>query len=165
MPRKYKSDTFDLWKKSGVLESKLALISDLTARRSSQLVISQQLGISPKTFSLLKNKHSEIRKAILEGEDRLKSALLDAVYKRAMGFETTDEVTTLEIVNERQKKRIVKTRKTFPPDVEACKYLLTIKFGKDYSPKKYELELMEKKIKCDKEVWDENLLGKEEDDI
>ena len=135
MPRKYKSDTFDLWKRCGSLESKLALISDLTARRSSQIVISQQLGISPKTFSLLKNKHSEIRKAILEGEERLKSAILDAVYKRAMGFETTDEVTTLEIVNERQKKRIVKTRKTFPPDVDACKYLLMIKFGKKFFPR------------------------------
>jgi hypothetical protein len=40
-----------------------------------------------------------------------------------------------------------------------------IKFGKEYSPKKYELELMEKKIKSDKEVWDENPLGKEEEDI
>jgi len=165
MPRKDKSDTFDLWKKNGALETKLGLISDLTARRSSQIVISQQLGINPKTFSMLKSKHSEIRKAVLEGEERLKSSLLDAVYKRAMGFEATDEVTTLEIVNERKKKRIVKTRKTFPPDVDACKYLLMIKFGKEYSPKKYELELMEKKIKSDKEVWDENPLGKEEEDI
>lgn len=81
MPRKDKSDTFDLWKRSGALESKLGLISDLTARRSSQIVISQQLGINPKTFSMLKNKHSEIRKAVLEGEERLRSAILDAVYK------------------------------------------------------------------------------------
>ena len=165
MPRKDKSDTFDLWKRSGALESKLGLISDLTARRSSQFVISQQLGINPKTFFTLKNKHSEIRKAVMEGEERLRSALLDAVYKRAVGFEATDEVTTLEMVNERQKKRIVKTRKTFPPDVDACKYLLMIKFGKEYSPKKYELELMEKKIKSDKEVWDGSVLEKEDEEI
>lgn len=165
MPRKDKSDIFDIWKKNDTLESKLGLISDLTAKRSSQIVISQQLGINPKTFTALKNKHLEIRKAILEGEEKLKSSLLDAVYKRAMGFEATDEVTTLEIVNERQKKRIVKTRKTFPPDVDACKYLLMIKFGKEYSPKKYELELMEKKIKSNKEVWDDSVLGKEDEDI
>lgn len=111
---------------------------------------------------MLKNKHIEIRKAIEEGEETLKNDLLDAVYKRAVGFTTTDEVTTFEAVNDKQKKRIVKTKKTYPPDVDACKYLLTIKFGKEFSPKKYELEILEKRILNDKESWDSDL--RKEDD-
>lgn len=145
MARKTKSDTFELWKKNGSLESKLSLISSLVSHRSSQIVICEQLGISQMTFIALKNKHIEIRKAIEEGEETLKNDLLDAVYKRAVGFTTTDEVTTFEAVNDKQKKKLLKTKKTYPPDADACKYQLTIKFGKEFSPKKYELGISEKK--------------------
>ncbi|HMM00012.1 MAG TPA: hypothetical protein PKC96_01555 [Bacilli bacterium] len=146
MARNRKSDTIDLWKKSGSLESKLSLVSSLVSHRSSQIVISEQLGISPKTSTMLKNRHLEIRKAIEEGEETLKNDLIDVVYKRAVGVATTDEVIPFEAVNDKQKKRIVKTKKAYPPDVDACKYLLTIKFGKEFSSKRYELEILEKKI-------------------
>ena len=139
MPR---VDIFETWKRDNVLEDKLRIITNLVGRRSTQLLISEQLGITSKTFITLRDKHKEIRDAIKKGEEVLLNNLLDAVYKRAIGFEVVDEVTTLEIVNDRKKQRIVKTKKVYPPDIEACKYLLTIKFGRDYSPNKYELEIL-----------------------
>lgn len=150
MPR---VDIFETWKKNNVLEDKLNLITNLVGKRSTQLMISQQLGISSKTFITLRDKHKEIRDAIAKGEDMLLNNILDAIYKRAVGYETEDEVTTDEIVGDRKKQRIVKTKKVYPPDIDACKYLLMIKFGRDYSPKKFELEILEKKTAESVEFW------------
>ena len=83
-------------------------------------------------------------------------SILDAIYKRAVGYETEDEVTTDEIVGDRKKQRIVKTKKVYPPDIDACKYLLMIKFGRDYSPKKFELEILEKKTAESVEFWQDD---------
>lgn len=150
MPR---VDIFETWKKNNVLEDKLNLITNLVGKRSTQLMISQQLGISSKTFITLRDKHKEIRDAIAKGEDMLLNNILDTIYKRAVGYETEDEVTTYEIVGDRKKQRIVKTKKVYPPDIDACKYLLMIKFGRDYSPKKFELEILEKKTAESVEFW------------
>ena len=103
MPR---ADIFETWKKNNVLEDKLNLITNLVGKRSTQLMISQQLGISSKTFITLRDKHKEIRDAIAKGEDMLLNNILDAIYKRAVGYETEDEVTTYEIVGDRKKQRI-----------------------------------------------------------
>lgn len=153
MPR---ADIFETWKKNNVLEDKLNLITNLVGKRSTQLMISQQLGISSKTFITLRDKHKEIRDAIAKGEDMLLNNILDAIYKRAVGYETEDEVTTYEIVGDRKKQRIVKTKKVYPPDIDACKYLLMIKFGRDYSPRKFELEILEKKTAEAIELWPED---------
>lgn len=149
-------DIFETWKKNNVLEDKLNLITNLVGKRSTQLMISQQLGISSKTFITLRDKHKEIRDAIAKGEDMLLNNILDAIYKRAVGYETEDEVTTYEIVGDRKKQRIVKTKKVYPPDIDACKYLLMIKFGRDYSPRKFELEILEKKTAEAVELWPED---------
>lgn len=153
MPR---VDIFETWKKNNVLEDKLNLITNLVGKRSTQLMISQQLGISSKTFITLRDKHKEIRDAIAKGEDMLLNNILDAIYKRAVGYETEDEVTTYEIVGDRKKQRIVKTKKVYPPDIDACKYLLMIKFGREYSPRKFELEILEKKTAEAIELWPED---------
>ena len=153
MPR---IDIFETWKKNNVLEDKLNLITNLVGKRSTQLMISQQLGISSKTFITLRNKHKEIRDAIAKGEDMLLNNILDAIYKRAVGYETEDEVTTYEIVGDRKKQRIVKTKKVYPPDIDACKYLLMIKFGREYSPRKFELAILEKKTADSIEFWPED---------
>lgn len=153
MPR---VDLFETWKKNKTLDDKLNTITSMVSKRSTQLMISQSLGITSKTFITLRDNHQEIKDAIAKGEDMLKSNIIDAIYKRAVGFETEDEVTTLEVANGRQKKRIVKTKKVYPPDIDACKYLLMIKFGREFSPRKFELEIMEKKAVNDIELWPED---------
>ena len=51
------------------------------------------------------------------------------------------------------KTKIHEEQKYYPPDFEAIKYILIMKFGKEYDPKKFMLEMMEKKN--EPEVWED----------
>ena len=57
------------------------------------------------------------------------------------------------ITSKGKKKKITKTTKYYPPDIEAGKYILIVKFGKDFSPKKFELDLMKERIDKKDENW------------
>lgn len=48
-------------------------------------------------------KHKEMRSAIFKCEDIFINNILDAIYKRAVGYEIEDEVTIYEIVGDRKK--------------------------------------------------------------
>ena len=48
-------------------------------------------------------KHREMRSAIFKCEDIFINNILDAIYKRAVGYEIEDEVTIYEIVGDRKK--------------------------------------------------------------
>ena len=151
MPKPH--DIFMTWKMNGQLENKLATIESLASKRVIQSEIANQLGISSKTFIKLKKKYPEIVEALNKGEESLKVNIMDAILKRALGFKETDEVQVLEMVNGKQKKKITKTTKYYPPDIEAGKYILIVKFGKDFSPKKFELDLMKERIDKKDENW------------
>lgn len=105
MPR---VDLFETWNKNKTLDERLNTITSMVSKRSTQLMISQSLGITSKTFITVRDNHQEIKDAIAKGEDMLKSNIIDAIYKRAVGFETEneveDDVTILEIVNGRRIK-------------------------------------------------------------
>lgn len=146
-------DTYEVWKEQGILATRINQIKDLVSKNIPQNKIAERLGLSEKTLIKMKKNHPEICHAFIEGNDRLKETLINALYKRATGFDYTDETQTLEIVNGKKKQRIVKVTKYYPPDVDACKYLLIMKFGKDYLPKKYELELMAKRINLITDEW------------
>ena len=90
------------------------------------------------------HRHKEMKSAIFKCENMLLNNILDSIQKRAVGYET-EEVTTYEIVGDKKKQRIVKTKKVYPPDIDACKYLLMIKFGREYYHRKSELEILKKK--------------------
>lgn len=51
----------------------------------------------------------------------------------------------------RDYQSVQEVEKEYPPDVDAIKYLLTIKFGREFHPKKEELDLAEKKV--EPPVW------------
>ena len=148
-------DTYEIWKEQKVLSNKLMIVEDLVSKNTSQRLIASRLGISEKTLIKLKKDHTELMEAFISGSEKLKSTLINALYKKARGMTIEDEVTTYELVDGRKKQRIVKTKKTYPRDTEAIKYLLSIKFGREYSPKKFELEIMEKRI--EKEEWNIDL--------
>jgi hypothetical protein len=70
-----------------------------------------------------------------------------------MGFEHEDIQTQMEDHNGKPKKKIVKTMKYYPPDLNAAKYLLIIKFGRSFNEKKDELDLMERRIDEKENEW------------
>ena len=139
-------DTFERWEKTGLLKEKLKLIERLAAKNVPQREIAKQLGISEKTLQKMKNKHVEFARAFSTGHITLKEDLLDVIYKKAMGFFEEDVQTFIEEHNNKTKRKVVKNKKYYAPDLNSAKYLLIVRFGREFHDKKFELELMEKRI-------------------
>lgn len=141
------------WKSKNELKSKLELVKKLAGTGANEDMIAIALDISKRTFQSIKNKHADFKSAYEEGKERFKGMLMEAIVKRAVGFKSTDEDQYIEETARGTKKRIIKHIKEVPPDVSAAKYLLTIHFGREYSDKKLELELAEKKMEKLSEEW------------
>ncbi len=144
-------DTFLKWKREGTLNAKITYLRGASANFYSQKRICIDLGISETTFIKLKEKHHEIREALAYGDEILKADVMSALKKRAVGFTSKTKVKSYKKDGTgRDQQSIQEVEKEYPPDVDAIKYLLTILFGREYHPKKEELELMEKRSK---EEW------------
>lgn len=139
-------DTFIKWKREGLLNSKIAYLRGASSNFYSQKKMAHDLGISEATFISLKNNHKEIRGALAYGDELLKANVMSALKKKAVGFVSTTKVRSMKKDGGgRNYQDIQEVEKEFPPDVEAIKYLLTVKFGREFHPKKEELEIMENK--------------------
>ncbi len=147
-------DTFETWRRQGILEERLRLIKDLSLKQATQEEIASNLRLSQKTFIKLRNAHPEIVQAMTSGELELKKKLIDAVIMKAIGFEHESVDTYIEDNGGRPKKKLHKQIKYYPPDFAALKYLLIVKYGRDFNDRKEELDLMAKKFIENKEVWD-----------
>ncbi len=158
-----KKDTFDMWVATKVVNSKLDYIKDAAATFYTQKQMCEDLGISEQTFVNLKKKHPEIQKAINDGEAMLLKDLFSSLKRKATGFK--ESVTSKSLEKNPiggTKTKIHEEEKYFPPDFEAIKYILIMKFGKQFDPKKFMLEMMEKKN--EPEVWqDVRAIGTDED--
>lgn len=148
-----RKDNYQEWKEKNELNSKLETIKKLAGSGVSINVIADKLGISRRTFISLKNKYKVIEEAYETGKETFKGNLIEAMVKRALGFKITDEDQYIEETSRGTRKRIVKHIKEMPPDIAAMKYLLVTHFGRKFSEKKYELELMEKRIEKGIEEW------------
>lgn len=145
-------DTFERWEKQGILKKKLKIIRDLSAKNIPQQKIASELGISLKTLQKLKNRHPDFAFAFKKGKSEMKDKLIDAIYKKAIGYDLEDTQSLVEATGGKKKQKIVKTTKHYPPDLNSAKYLLIINFGRDYNEKKDEIDIMEKRLK-DNETW------------
>ena len=125
----------------------------MSSRNVSQQKIATELGISLKTLQKLKNKHPDFAYAFKKGKSEMKENLIGAIYKKAMGYDREETQTQAENYAGKKKQKIVKTTKHYPPDLNSAKYLLLINFGRDYSDKKEELELMEKRLESKDEEF------------
>jgi transcriptional regulator with XRE-family HTH domain len=147
-------DSFEKWEKQGLLKEKLDLIEKLASKNITQVKIAKALGISEKTLQKLKNKHVDFARAFSKGESDMKDNLISAIYSKAIGFQKEETQTLIETYNGRSKKKVVKNKKYYPPDLSSAKYLLITKFGRNYNDKKDELDIMEKRIDERHEEWD-----------
>ena len=143
---KRKEDTYQMWKRTGVLKSKLDYIKAASATFYTQKEMCRDLDISEKTFISLKNKHPEIQQAISDGEAILLNDLFSALKIKAMGHK---EKTTSKSMRKNPiggtETKVTEEEKYYPPDFEVIKYILIMKFGKDFDPKKFMYEYMDKK--------------------
>jgi len=157
-------DLYERWEQSGQLESKLSAIKEMISKRAHQKEVAEYLGISEKTLIKLKKVHPKINRAFEYGNEEMKDNIFDALLKRAVGYDYEETQTTLEETKTGTKKKIVKTKKHYPPDISAAKYLLPLHFGVEYSERRFEIEAMNKRLEKGEEVWtneysDEEALG------
>ena len=147
-----REDTYQMWDRTGVLKSKLDYIKAASATFYTQKEMCHDLGISEQTFIALKEKHPEIQQAISEGESLLLNDLFSALKIKAMGhLEKTTSKTMRKNPLGGTEQKVTEEEKYFPPDFEVIKYILIMKFGKDFDPKKFMYEYIDKKN--EPEIW------------
>ncbi len=157
-------DTYQQWEADGVLDERIKSIQDMVARRIIQKDIAKAMNVSENTLIKLKRSHPRLNEAFINGDDELKYKLMDALFQRAVGMEYEEVQTIIEETSSGTKKRLVKTKKKSLPDFNALKYLLIIKFGREYNERKEEIDIMLKRIEKGEETWinehsDEETLG------
>lgn len=157
-------DTYQQWEADGVLDERIKSIQDMVARRIVQKDIAKAMNLSENTLIKLKRSHPRLNQAFINGDDELKYKLMDALFQRAVGMEYEEVQTIIEETSSGTKKRLVKTKKKALPDFNALKYLLIIKFGREYNERKEEIDIMLKRIEKGEETWinehsDEETLG------
>lgn len=166
-----RKDNYQTWKNDGVLQSKLKLIKELASRSCGMGVIATELGISENTLYSLRKKYKDVEKSYEDGRNMLKKSLLEKMFERAMGFTIVNEDQIIEQTPTGTKKKVIKQTRTILGDMGVARYLLIINFGKEYSEKKYELELSEQKVLERQkendwkpmEIGDINAINKQED--
>ena len=157
-------DTYQQWEADGVLDERIKSIQDMVARRIIQKDIAKAMNLRENTLIKLKRSHPRLNQAFINGDDELKYKLMDALFQRAVGMEYEEVQTIIEETSSGTKKRLVKTKKKALPDFNAIKYLLIIKFGREYNERKEEIDIMLKRIEKGEETWinehsDEETLG------
>ena len=146
-------DTYVKWTDEGTLADRIKTIQELVAKKIPQKEIAKVLGISERVIIKLKNEHPQIKNAFIFGNQELKDTLVNAVYERAVGASTEDVTTTIEETPRGQRKRITKTKKSYPPDFHSARYLLITTFGRNYNAKKEEIDIMRKRQESKDEEW------------
>lgn len=159
-----KEDTYQMWERTGVLKSKLDYIKAASATFYTQKDMCHDLGISEQTFIALKDKHPEIQQAISDGEALLLQDLFSALKTKAMGHKEkiTSKTMRKNPIGGTETK-VTEDEKYYPPDFEVIKYILIMKFGKDFDPKKFMIEMMEKKNEPEEWVNAARLVGADEE--
>mgnify|MGYP001322721174 CR=1 FL=1 len=146
-------DTYEQWEADGILEDKIKLVKELVSKRIIQKEIAKALNVSERLLIKMKKEHPRLKQAYIDGDGELKYKLLDSVYQKAIGFEYEETQTVIEETKSGTKKKIVKNKKRSLPDFNALKYLLIIKFGREYNERKEEIDILYKRAENNEEVW------------
>jgi DNA-binding XRE family transcriptional regulator len=146
-------DYYEKWQRDGLLDKKLKDIHNWINDGITQKEVAKLLGMSEKTMYKLKNRYPKMNQAFVFANDDLKYLLLDTMIKKATGYEYEESQTTIEETKSGTKKRIVKYKKKAQPDMKAIRYLLIIKFGRDFNEKKEEIEALYERIRNKEENW------------
>lgn len=150
-----KKDTYQKWQESGQLPQILEFIKECSRKLISQSEMCKYLKIDDSVFVRLKKRYPELQAIMDNAKLDLKKDLVGALYKKAIGYEVVEEEQFIEDrgKGKEQKRKIHRTKKQVPPDFKSIVYLLTKNFGREFSEKQEELELMDKRIALLKEEW------------
>lgn len=150
-----KKDLYQTWKDTGEFDGVMAFIRDCAKKLVSQREMCEYLGIDEATFTRMKKKHPDIAKMQGLAKLDLKKELADAMYKKAVGYETVDEEQYIEDrgKGKEQKRKIHRTKRQVGPDYRAIVYLLTKHFGREFGERYDELMMAAERADSGKEEW------------
>ncbi len=153
-----KMDAFEKWQASIGIDSwpkVRELLTDLSKKGYTQRQICERLHLDEAYFSRLKKKHPEIEEAFRDADDYVLDAAFTALYKVAFGNAYVNEDTWLEDKQDgsKPKKKVHRVKRESEPNLSAIIYLLTQRFGRQFSDKREELELARQKLEANKEEW------------
>jgi hypothetical protein len=116
--------------------------------------IADKLGIGKHTLYRMKLEFPDVAEALENGNDELKHDLLSAVYMAAKGHSKKVTTRVYRYDENGENKRMFELKEGelyFPPSETALKLILPIKFGREYSDRRFEYELKEKIIEASKD--------------
>lgn len=150
-----KRDLYQVWKDTGEFDNVMNFIRECSKKLVTQGEMCKYLGISQSQFSRLKKEHPDIRELQEKARLDMKQELIGDMFKLAHGYEVVEEEQYIEDKGkgEGQKRKIHRTKKQIPPNYKAIVYLLTKKFGREFSERYEEIKLMEQKVMLAKEEW------------
>ena len=134
------------------------IIKWLSEGMSEEDMVFEKLHISISSFTNYKRQHEELREAIAKALPQQVKTVKAALFKRALGFHEEEIETIVEVENGKEKSRVKKTRKYYPPDVGAIHLWLknhdktwTNDDRETMDMKQAKLEI--EKLKAEAETW------------
>lgn len=111
-----KKDMFEQWEEAGVLKEKLEFIKKCSRHLVNISEMCKYLEISYSAFNRIRKSHPEITKAMNDASLELKNDLINAMVKRALGYEIVEEEQFIEDSGKggKQKRKIHRTKKQIP---------------------------------------------------
>lgn len=94
----------------------LALLEDWARNGLTDEQIAQNMGIAARTLYEWKEKYPQILQALKKGKEVVDAQVENALLKRALGYEYTEE--RIE-VSEKDGRKVIQTVKHIPPDTTA----------------------------------------------
>lgn len=95
-----RKDAYEIWKESGELTSKLAIIQSLSMQGYAMDKIAEKLEISERTLQRLQEKYSDIKKAIGNGRLKVVAQCQSALMERVKAGDTTAIIYALKVYGE-----------------------------------------------------------------
>lgn len=81
--------------------------------------IAKNIGISEQTLNNWKQRFPLLFESLKKGKEVIDRQVENALLKRALGYEYEETQTLIEKNGTREVKKVVKTKKTVPPDTTA----------------------------------------------
>ena len=114
--------------------------------------IATNMKIHPATLYEWKNKFNEINEALKESKDIADYNVINALYKRCLGYDFEEVQTIVEDDNGKKKKRISKTIKHIAPDTTAIAIWLNNRKPEEWKRNRGKEELDKDRFEHDKNI-------------
>jgi len=114
--------------------------------------IAHNIGITRKTLQKWLNKYSDISNALKEGKEVADYKVVNALYKRSLGYEYKEIQTTVEDIEGKIRKKKIITEKHMPADTTAIAIWLNNRRPKDFKRNRGKEDLDKDKFEHEKKI-------------